>query len=90
MFISIISSRNDLSIIPEDHHHMHLPENCTICGLKCDDRSAFNAHIRAHLKDKLTNLRKLQQQQHNIATSGGRVSIVSIGKIQNRVEICYS
>ena len=42
---------------------------CTICGLKCDDRSAFNAHIRAHLKDKLTNRRKLQQQQqHNIAT----------------------
>lgn len=35
---------------------------CTICGLKCDDRSAFNAHIRAHLKDKLTNRRKLQQQ----------------------------
>ena len=36
---------------------------CTICGLKCDDRAAFNAHIRAHLKDKLTNRRKLQEQQ---------------------------
>ena len=36
---------------------------CTICGLKCDDRTAFNAHIRAHLKDKLTNRRKLQEQQ---------------------------
>ena len=50
---------------------------CTICGLKCDDRSAFNAHIRAHLKDKLTNRRKLQQQQqqqHNITTSAGSSS----------------
>lgn len=42
---------------------------CTICGLKCDERSAFNAHIRAHLKDKLTNRRKLQQQKQPTANS---------------------
>ena len=53
---------------------------CTICGLKCDDRSAFNAHIRAHLKDKLTNRRKMQQQ-HNITTSAGSSSSVTTSSV---------
>lgn len=51
---------------------------CTICGLKCDDRTAFNAHIRAHLKDKLTNRRKMQQQQQQSgSTSSGSTSSCS-------------
>ena len=29
------------------------PSSCTICGKHYYDRSAFNAHIRAHLKEKL-------------------------------------
>ena len=38
--------------------HKEVEATCTICGLKYEDRAAFNAHIRAHLKDKLTNRRE--------------------------------
>ena len=53
---------------------------CTICGLKYEDRVSFNAHIRAHLKDKLTNRReqqKLKLEQQKTASPGPSVNEAS-------------
>ena len=50
---------------------------CTICGLKYEDRVSFNAHIRAHLKDKLTNRReqqKLKLEQQKTASPGPSIN----------------
>ena len=35
---------------------------CTICGETVPEKSAFNAHIRAHLKEKLSNRMKKNQE----------------------------
>ena len=41
--------------------------NCTICGRNFVDKSAFNAHIKAHLKEKLTSRRAEKQRQESQA-----------------------
>ncbi|CAB4069836.1 unnamed protein product [Lepeophtheirus salmonis] len=43
-----------------------IDESCTICGQHYTDRSAFKAHIKLHLKEKLNirrNKRKLEEEQ---------------------------
>ena len=55
--------------------HKEVEATCTICGLKYNDRVAFNAHIRAHLKDKLTNRReqqRLMERQKSTSPHPGR------------------
>ena len=37
------------------------PSTCTICGKQYTERAEFNAHIRAHLKEKLHNKRNKEQ-----------------------------
>ena len=40
-------------------------ETCTICGEQLTDKTAFNAHIRAHLKEKLHRRREEEEQKQN-------------------------
>ena len=60
---------------------------CTICGQNfADNKSAFNAHIKAHLKEKLNNRRaraEKQMQQSKVAAATAPQSTPT-GKINNQ------
>ena len=40
-----------------------IDSTCTICGLRYNDRLAFNSHIKAHLKEKLNTRRRERPSQ---------------------------
>ena len=43
------------------------PSTCTICGKQYTERTEFNAHIRAHLKEKLHNKRNREQTSQKLS-----------------------
>jgi len=56
---------------------------CTICGQTCDQKTAFNAHIRAHLKEKLNTKMVRNQQAKNKETSTTSTMVEKVIDLKN-------
>lgn len=65
-------------------------DKCTICGITCADKTAFNAHIKAHLKEKLNFRRELKMKNGNapeLSESNQQCQNNSGGKAVNNIPI---
>ena len=60
------------------------PSTCTICGNQYTERTEFNAHIRAHLKEKLHNRRNKEQSlTHNKSASNPELLSIKTEELTN-------